>query len=682
VLIFATILTYALPTWAVIQFLEVRGANRIQRLVLCVVVSLVALPASLFTVGSLLPFIPDLLAVLIFSAILASSGFLLRRFGLQPTITLEPDFAGPAERWLAFALITIFTLIVSFGRIVAIFRLWNADNLIPFDESWHLAQVVSVARTGIPAGHYLFPHSPIAYYYGSWIYPAILTNFPGSNMPAVRALSIHGIIQVWAFISLAWMMLATRLRHPLGRWLGLLCITVAGGLDTYVLWPQVGGFEWWQRNVPWLQSSHQISSFFSLYIWVPQHLAGGMAFILTLFLWHHTRAKILIKATLSGICLGFSLLTSPFVALSSGLSAVFTLFFYRRQLWRLRLQITPFLVLAASLALLIAWRQIKTYLGHPAGFIFDPIRVPLLQFLLGGSASAEVLRHCDSLLTLIAFPLVGSLILVIEFGLLGLLYITALLDQFLTRRKLDGFGFQTLTFPPFYLFLMFLFHDEGGGDNFGMRGFIPAQILIVLAALQRLETLANARTTCLPIRPRLWLGLGPAIVILIAQSVVVPVSLLASRRPHPRVSKYAASVISSSPTFPPELAYIRWMNENTPSNAILLEASCPDDNLLSDPNIQRYHWLERLRLIPPDCFASSRLATLDGPFLLPKDFQPFRESTAGQSILDIYSAIDFPLKAVAPAYLLVRQSQPTPRVTGIPVYTDPFVKIYRLKELP
>lgn len=72
--------------------------------------------------------------------------------------------------------------------------------VFPWDETWHLAQLTSVARTGIPPQHYLFPTLRLSYYYASWIYPAIIGNLPVFQVSLARAMAIQAYIQVFAFL--------------------------------------------------------------------------------------------------------------------------------------------------------------------------------------------------------------------------------------------------------------------------------------------------------------------------------------------------------------------------------------------------------------------------------------------------------------------------------------------------
>ena len=76
-------------------------------------------------------------------------------------------------------------------------------------------------------------------------------------------------------------------------------------------------------------------------------------------------------------------------------------------------------------------------------------------------------------------------------GLPFILYLAWLIKKIFSLQK-AGFTLETLlvaAFPPAYLLFIFLVVDLNGGSNLNRRGMIPAQILIVLAALAFLESI-------------------------------------------------------------------------------------------------------------------------------------------------------------------------------------------------
>ena len=193
------------------------------------------------------------------------------------------------ETILAAAFILLFTLAINLPRLDFLVNgnlaTWGGSG----DEYWHLAELVSVARSGLPPRHYFFPDQPLVYYYWSWIYPAILANTPGLGVSLARALAVHAIMQTGAFVGLSWYLLRLNLRSRLARWGGLWALTLAGGFDFFATLSMYK-VEDWQRRVVWLVSNNQISSFPTLFMWVPQHVAGAMAFVLALLLWRNVRA--------------------------------------------------------------------------------------------------------------------------------------------------------------------------------------------------------------------------------------------------------------------------------------------------------------------------------------------------------------------------------------------------------
>ena len=94
---------------------------------------------------------------------------------------------------------------------------------------------------------------------------------------------------------------------------------------------------------------------------------------------------------------------------------------------------------------------------------------------------------------MLGFRLIAGWIGVIELGLAFILYVAWMIKEFVfspapNRKPL----FIVLAlFPLISMFLIFFIEDRGGGDNFGMRGFIPAQMCIIFAGLLFLDEIGQ-----------------------------------------------------------------------------------------------------------------------------------------------------------------------------------------------
>jgi hypothetical protein len=665
---------YSLPGYLVTRLIDVRGIDRWSRAVLAIGLSLVLVPYIFVTVGNLRPFLPGLGALLILVALLVL-GRLLLRGRRRPVLEFVHLGEEPPGRSNVVEILLVTGFILAFAAITNMPRLGMlvlGDQTISagtWDEHFHLAQLTSVARSGIPPRHYLLPDLDLAYYYWSWIYPAALSNQTVLAVPLARAMAVHAFVQDATFLFLVYLLLRLNIRGRWGRWAGLSFVTVFGGFDFFVTMSES---EWWQAAVPWLRSGNQISQFATLYMWVPQHVAGAMAFVLALILWRNVRGAVGLRIGGLAVLLSFMLGTSPFILLATLLMIGMWTFLHRRPLWRMRHHLPILALAAAGLFLAGGWRQILLSAQHAGEVALSDFRVPLLETLRGSHAPFPAV---DRWLTLVFSPLVAGWIGLIEIGLPFILYLLWAAGRGSRRGTVWT---RVLTFAPAALLLLtFVVKDVGAGGNLVMRGMIPAQILIAISAATYLD----------PISSRIRVGSTRAVIgilvvagFAIIQSVSWVIDLdglsygvrqtLKNLTWIPTSTGGARLVAAGDPGWPGNLAYIHWLNAETPVEALVLEAGGP--GAMDEP---RYRLLERLRYLTPKGAETLGLIERDHDFLSEGALGRLEQSRSETDVLSAWEASPWS-RTGRPAYLVSWDGERSD--LGAPLYRDDFVFIYQV----
>ncbi len=497
---------YILLTW--IDFPALRGLNR-YLLALCV--SLVITPFTFIVVGNIVHFQLGLWAWFVLVIFLGLGSWILHRTNRRVKVNFVNSHSpnpttfnnvSHLEKWGVIIFIALFAVIANLPRMLMFFQGGNVMELGPYDETWHIQQLVAVARTGIPPANYFFPSIHLGYYYGSWIYPAILGNLPVLPVSLMRAMAIHSFMQTFAFLSIIYLLLQVNIRRPWVRLAGMCFFTVMGGFDLFAKLPGIDNIEFWIRDPSWLMNgvrTMQISQFFTLYMWVPHHLAGGMVTVLLILIYKNLDFPAWVKMACTGILFGFCLTTSPFVFIGLVIAGGIAILWNVRSLWRERARMWFPVVLGIVLFLLVAWSPILSYASHNSSLILNNFQISLAERFRGNTSFNSLI---DKILTMVGLPLVAGAILIIDMGVMFILYIVWWIKHLLSRD--EGFhdtqdivlGFQ----PLVSLIFIFMVTDVGGGSNVAMRSMIPAQILITLAAVLVVDWMANlleGRTICI-----------------------------------------------------------------------------------------------------------------------------------------------------------------------------------------
>jgi hypothetical protein len=663
------LLAYVLPGWLALHLVELPRASRWLRVALAIPVSLLLVPFFLVAVSNFVPLRPNPFWLMALVALLGVGVVLLRRSRRVPRLGLRArDGAGGiavsrGEALLVGAFILLFALAINLPRLDFLVNgnlaTWGGSG----DEYWHLAELVSVARSGLPPHHYFFPDQPLVYYYWSWIYPAILANTPGLGVSLARALAVHAIVQTGAFVGLCWYLLRLNFRSRLARWGGLWALTLAGGFDFFATLSMYK-VEDWQRRVAWLVSNNQISSFPTLFMWVPQHVAGAMAFVMALLLWRNVRAPAVVRAVFLALLAGFCLGSSAFIFLSMAIAGLVWMLLHTRLWWRVR-AIGP-IAWAAGLFALGAWRQVLMSLAQSGGIKVNEFRVPTFEGFL--ETSSPLFQSLDRWLSLLGFPLVLAWVMLIEIGLPFVLYGAWLFTRGLRER--GRWARFIVFFPLLYLVLTLVFTHGGPGRNFVTRGSVPAQIGIVLGAAL-LITQVN------------WRGLGrlqrgfityAAAVAVLAQSLTPFFDLRTrslqaiGRAAHAEQAVQVAGITIGTPPspWPAQFEYMRWINTHTPVDALIVETGRIEDDT-------RFRLLERMRLVTFSMASEMSLMSVDLELLDPVRWQAARDVSQEATPLELLAASEYARTRHGPVYMVERDKADDP--AGEVVYEDDVVRV-------
>jgi len=656
---------YLAPGLSLLSLLDLGRVPLGRRLFAGLCVSLVVVPYGYLTASLIGHVTPHPIHVALFSLAVVLTGLVLRWRTLRPRISWTPAVSKPSK----FESFAVWVFLVAFAAIANIPRLdmflaGGATRSIPlFDGTWHLAQLVSVARSGIPPDHYLFPTAQLAHYYGGWIYPAVIGNAsPGLSL--ARAMAIYSWVVAFAFAGLAYCVLQRLVRTAPARLLGISFFTILGGLDLFASLPSISQIDWWQARAGWLVSHQQISQWITLYEWVPHHLFAGALFLMGMWLWTSLADRSVLRNAAVAALLGLSFSISPFVFAGNALAVSIVLFHARRSLAEgVRRAPRVAFALAALLIVCVAVPTLPVagvYLRHESVISLSDWRVPLVEALRGGQT---VYAPLDKALTILGLPIIGPIVGFIELGAPILLYAAWWIVRAYRRPVALWTPLDALIAlqPPTFFLVTVLVLDSVG--TLSMRGLIPSQILVCLASALMLEQATPLLSTNKVRR-------SGAIYLLAIFVVAQGASTAAEWRDNSAsLLKWMWNGRPGERVFP----YIEWLNANSPIEALILEQGCPD------VDSQEYRWLERRRLTLPECVATMGYFERDRDYTLLSEWRAYRQvaTRAGGSTLELLGLLDIPGKDTLPVYEVVWPEQPLPS-TGTLVYADATVKVFRI----
>lgn len=687
--VIVAVVVYLLPGYSLLQWFKPFYISIANRIILSLVVTLIIVPYTFVVIANFFPFKPGLVPWSITLFILLISALLLRfshrniKFRLtsgQNGLTEKPKIQH-IEIVAVFLYLVAFATFVNLPRVLMFLHGSYALEVQPWDEHWHIQELVSVARTGIPPRHYFFPSIELAYYYASWILPAILGNLPGITVSLMRAMSIHTFFQIFAFLGLVYIWLQYNIKNWWARILGIGFCTFLGGFDLFAKLPGIEFIDWWIKDPSWLIGNLQINQPATLYAWVPHHLSASMAFLALVILWRNTQTSPMARYIGTGILLGFILITSPFVFIFTSLAIGIVFLTNWKCFWVSR-RTTLIALLAISLFFtVVAWYPLLVYSNHKGTLTWNDVRINLFERFRGGD---QIYYLADRALTILGFPLVMSVFLTIDIGLAYLFYVLWWGERLFSKEKVfqDNQSFISGLFPVTSFLLLLLVKDIGGGGNFSMRGFIPAQIILILTSV----IWADSKKSILRnIGWKKWVVLYFLTNFFFAQSLstlaevrslaVRPLKLALWQECGWRTIGYPKGEMETC--LPKDqYYYIYWLNKNTPSNALIIETGhLPPDKAI-------FRWLERNRILMPSEFLSLEFHYYDMDFILPEDWGNLQKQWENNTnVLDYYRNNNFRNKGLQPVYLVIHGNSDKWIEEDTPIYQDSYVSIFHPSNL-
>jgi hypothetical protein len=667
---------YWLPGAALRGLVEWRGLGRLTYALLPVPLALVGVPIAFSSAAALVPFQPSLFALAILSAALFALGSLLRRRRWQPALEFRPRTGATRPRaletWAVGLLLVGVAVLAMLPRVHMLVYGSDVTTTVISDTYWHLSEVTSIASSGLPPRHYLFPDVPLVYYYWSWIYPATLATWPLEGQSLARLLTVHTFVNLLSFLGVAYALLRASVRPWGARLAGVAMLTLVGGFD-YFTGPAATLHEWWQAGAPWLVSGTQLPGLLTSYMWVPQHLAGAMAFLLIAILVRHMRGSLAWRAALAVLAAVFMFGTSTFVWLSFIVGVAVWGMLWRRAWWQRkawRCLVVPMLLFA-----ILAAPQFLLALSNRGAVGWGDFHAVVLGGLTGAENGRTLL--IDQLLTWLGLPLVAAWVLLVEMGLVFGLYCAYVVRA--ARRGAGRWERFLALYPLAYIPIALLLLPP----NFSMRGMLPVQIVMVLAAAailaslnwRSLRTWHKAALLYLFILTLAAQAISPWIEwAYLARRGVGEVLRLTQGWGPLRASAGSEDVkylIPPAGTHVPSLAYISWANENTPADALFVE-----EGLAGEPN--QYHLLERMRFADPSDIAQHAAGERDFTLAGGRALEAAWASNPGNTLLGRALTSPYVLRRKPPLYYVSRSGDKPD--LGTPVYRDDYVLIYHLTD--
>jgi hypothetical protein len=672
----AVLLAYWIPGAALLSLVDWRGFGRWTRRLAPFGVSIVVAPVLLVLPTLFGVYQPTLLILAAFSAALFLAGFGLARAGKRPVLAIRSRTRTPPsqrETILSVLFVLFVTGLATLPRLHMLVYGGEVGTAGLTDTYWHIAETTAIARAGIPPRHFLFPDLPLLYYYWSWIYPAVLAGLPAVGQSILRLLNVHAAVNLLVFLGVLYAFLRMNLGSAKLRAFALVFLTLAGGFDFFTS-PGLQSHEWWQAQTPVLVSKVQVPALLTNFVTEPQHMAGATAFLFLLILWRNVRGSPIVRGMLAVTAAAFLFGSSAFIFFSAAVAAAVWAVLHRRALLNRRA-----LLAAAGLAalfLLLAGSQIVLSLSQSATVRWGEFRMVIVEAATGRAYARGVVL--DQVLTLLAFPLVASVLLLIEIGLPFALY-AAWLFKGMGRRMRLWHRFL-MWYPIAYIPIAFLLQHT----NFALRGMIPVQIVIVLGAAVMLERIGRMQWTAVQ---RRILRYGFA-VVLIAQifSAAQEWWIFARRgiaetvRPENGFLVLPIPVDNAFPggdsfllppagEMPDSLQYIAWVNQNLPADALLVEIGLPEDS-------NKPHMIERMRLVDPAELGNVLHAERDLNIVNPQALDAWWRSLGGGAVWEKALRTEYVLRYHVPVYVLVHSG--TLPELGEPVYQDEFATVYLL----
>ncbi|MCX6357133.1 MAG: hypothetical protein NT045_04525 [Candidatus Aureabacteria bacterium] len=176
------------------------------------------------------------------------------------------------------------------------------------DFKKNLAFTGALLSTGYPPVNPFFALKKLTYYFGYHLPIAMLSSISGGTVGLLQGWGIYIVITSALFVGMAYLLSRSWIRCTCGVVIALLCMTVAFGLD--ILPMRYFGILGYNHIDRWSGSMGEfgdiplVNTFYSLFIWVPQHLFGASILLLVVML-----IKEMQEASLMSVRLRYAVVT-------------------------------------------------------------------------------------------------------------------------------------------------------------------------------------------------------------------------------------------------------------------------------------------------------------------------------------------------------------------------------------
>lgn len=377
-----------------------------------------------------------------------------------------PKTPSSGSRWLSY--LTSFVLLLFFVLlIIPRWGLWNGFVPVGDDKS-RVGQVLSIAASPNEPLYFRLPTTEMSIYYFHMIQPGLLVRFGENYVKVNQAWFIHLLISYSLLIWLINLITSYFARNQLEKLTMVMSMTFLGGLEFYLYKFKnisLEHLEWW---TDWLGEKFyihtQISSPFTSYFWVTQHVFPTLLVFIAYFLLVSKERKKVISWVSLGVITGALFGNSVFVflafVLAYGLYFLIRLFLKKEKIKEVIKMNT--VVVLVSLVLSVGMIKLILMSGKESYFFWH--------------ASVFYYFKNEGLFKLLNLFLTIPTFLFVELGLFLFVYIYYLYLFIRKKFYLENLLFlYLLTLPLLILFLI----RAKGDNNFSMRATLPA--LSVLA---------------------------------------------------------------------------------------------------------------------------------------------------------------------------------------------------------
>ncbi len=398
----------------------------------------------------------------------------------------EKDSSISRKEFLLFAILSIVFFMALFMPKESLFISHYPAVWDDFDRT---RSVLTTSFDLTTPKHFFQPSKNYAYYYNDWYIPGIV--FHQTDLTLQQTWFLHCVMTYLAVLSFLLYFTLFFFKKFRSRLFFFLSYTFMGGFQYFVyrfynvpsIW-----MEWWQRYVPLTKTTpFQVSTFYTLFLWVPQHLLAGVCYLMILLLSLQKpslRQKVMIGILFAAL-FGFSAFVFITAALTYGIVEI--LHFWKSGEKKKELRwyaIQAIILLALCLHIgLVEMGQDKASVVHS----FNGLVMPL--FLFASTMSNTLGTILLPLQTVMNILSTWLIILSVDLGVLFILFLCFLVwkkkqKEFRIDRSLPLTLLVGVCVP---LVLLTLMRSTGSNDLF-LRGMIVAQISMMLGAALFLES--------------------------------------------------------------------------------------------------------------------------------------------------------------------------------------------------